>query len=73
MLFHQLGDTTSQPRIIECAEKVIQTIVETYLAPDRSFSELRELMTNDEMDPIRPFGEACREKLQLLRHIPEKP
>jgi hypothetical protein len=56
----------SPPRIFESAEKVVQTIVDTYLAPDKAFGELRELMISDQMDPLRPFSEACREEWRVL-------
>jgi hypothetical protein len=56
----------SSPQIIQSAEKVVETIVETYRAPAKAFHELHELMISDEMDPLRPFSEACREELRML-------
>jgi hypothetical protein len=36
----------SSPEVVEEAEKVIQIIVNTYLAPNKTFQDLREVMTN---------------------------
>jgi hypothetical protein len=37
-------------------------IIETYLAPSRTFADLAELI--NEMDPLRDFSEACRRELR---------
>src|ERR1700754_2294454 len=34
----------SNSTVVECAEAVAQTVVETYFAPNRTFPELRELI-----------------------------
>jgi hypothetical protein len=57
----------SPPQIIKAADKVVQVIVDTYLAPNKTFPELRDMMIKDEMDPLRPFSEACRK--ELLRFV----
>jgi hypothetical protein len=54
----------SNSTVIECAEAVAQTIVETYFAPNRTFPELRELMHSHTLDPLRAFSERCREELR---------
>jgi hypothetical protein len=56
----------SSPRIVENADRVVQTIVETYLSPNRTFRELHEMLGSDALDPLRGFSEACREELQRL-------
>ena len=56
----------SSPLIIRNAEKVVQAIVNTYGAPAKAFHELHELIISDEVDPLRPFSEACREELRVL-------
>jgi hypothetical protein len=52
----------SSDAVIEAGEKAAQLILETYLAPNRTFVDLPELIK--EMDPLRDFSEACRRELQ---------
>jgi hypothetical protein len=56
----------SSTRIVQDADKVIRTIVDTYLAPNKTFPELRDLMDSDAIDLLRDYSEACREELQRL-------
>jgi hypothetical protein len=39
-------------------------IVETYLAPNKTFRDVVEFLDNDAMNPFREFSNACREELQ---------
>ncbi len=52
----------SSDEVIEAAEKVGRLILETYLAPNRTFVDLPDLLK--EVDPLRDFSEACRRELQ---------
>ena len=54
----------SSPRVIENADKVARLIVNTYLAPNKSFRELRDMVNTDTVDALRDFSEACREEFQ---------
>jgi hypothetical protein len=56
----------SSPEVVEEAEKVIQIIVNTYLAPNKTFQDSREVMTKEDLDPLRPFSEAGRRELLRL-------
>jgi hypothetical protein len=59
--------TLSSARIVACAEKVMTTTVETYLAPNRTIPELQELIKRGTaVDPLRDFAEATREELERL-------
>jgi hypothetical protein len=53
--------------IVEAAEKVARMIVNTYLAPSKTFPELRDMVNSGAMDPLRDFSEACREEFQKLQ------
>ena len=53
----------SSPAVIEQAEAVVRTIVDTYFAPNKTFPELRKLISSHAIDPLRPFSEQCREDL----------
>jgi hypothetical protein len=59
----------SSPRIIESAEKTVESVLDTYLAPNRTFRELREIISSSTMDPLRAFSEACREELNAQESI----
>ena len=53
----------SSDSVIEAAEKVAQLTLKTYVAPNRAFADLPELLK--EVDPFRDFSEACRRELQV--------
>ena len=53
----------SSPAVIEKAEAVVRTIIDTYFAPNKTFPELRIMMSSPAMDPLRAFSELCREDL----------
>jgi hypothetical protein len=57
----------SRSDVVEEAEAVVRTIVDTYFAPNKTFLELRELMDSDAIDPLRAFSEMCRAELQALK------
>jgi hypothetical protein len=56
----------SSPRVVQNADAVARMIVNTYLAPNKSFHELRDMVNKDTVDALRDFSEACREELQTL-------
>lgn len=56
----------SSPKVVEEADKVARLIVDFYPKPNKTFSELRAMMDEGSLDPLRDFSEACREELQGL-------
>ncbi len=54
----------SSPRTVENADKVARMIVNTYLAPNKTFPELRDMVNSGAIDPLREFSEASRQELQ---------
>ena len=56
----------SSPKVVESADRVVRGIVDTYLAPNKSFQQLGELLDNDAIDPLQEFSNACREDLRYL-------
>ena len=56
----------SSPEVTEHAEQLAQLIVETYLAPNRTFREFRDLMRGDLVDPFRAFSAVCHQELRRL-------
>jgi hypothetical protein len=53
----------SSPRVVENADRVVRVIIETYLATNRSFGEVKEILDNEAMNPLLDFSNACREDL----------
>jgi hypothetical protein len=51
----------SSSRTVESAERVVSMIIDTYLAPNKTFRDLAEIKA---MDPLREFGKACRAELR---------
>jgi len=39
-------------------------IIETYLAPNKTFPDVMEILDNEAMNPLRAFSQACREELR---------
>jgi hypothetical protein len=52
---------------IESAERVARTIIDTYLEPNKTFLELREMATRGSIDLLRDFSETCRAEFESLR------
>jgi hypothetical protein len=52
--------------VVEKAETVVQLIFDTYSAPNKTFSELRDLMSSHAVNPLRAFSEECRAELRAL-------
>lgn len=57
----------SSPKVVESAERVGRQIVEAYLAPDKSFLELREMLNSGGLDLLSEFSNACRAEFESLR------
>ena len=57
---------SSKP-VIQCAEVVARKILDTYLEPDKSFVELREMAIDGTIDLLRGFSEVCRDEFEEMR------
>jgi hypothetical protein len=51
--------------VVESADQIARRIFDTYLQPDKSFLELRDMISNGQIDLLRDFSEACREEFEL--------
>jgi hypothetical protein len=50
-----------------CADKVMQSNVDTYFTPNRTLADLRELArTGKGIDPLKDFAEAARQELHAF-------
>jgi hypothetical protein len=56
----------SSPKTIERAELVARTIIDTYLEPNKTFLELREMANSGSIDLLRDFSETCRAEFESL-------
>lgn len=57
----------SSHQTLDGADKVVRVIVETYLAPNKSFRDLPAFLQDNSMDPLREFSNACREELHRAK------
>ena len=54
----------SSPQVVEQADAVVRVIIETYLAPNRTFRDVTEILDNEAMNPLQNFSNACRDELR---------
>ena len=59
---------SSKP-VVRCAEDVARKILDTYLEPDKSFVELREMAVDGTIDLLRGFSDACHDEFEDMRPI----
>jgi hypothetical protein len=50
--------------VVECAEEVARTVLDTYLEPDKNFVELREMAVGGTIDLLRAFSKACHDEFE---------
>lgn len=55
-----------RPETVAAGEKLMRLIGDTYLAPNRTFEELRDLIAaDDEIDPLKEFSVAARKEIEM--------
>ena len=59
----------SSTKTVENADKVARMIVNTYLAPNKTLPELRDMVNSGALDPLRDFSEASRAELQRFGFV----
>jgi hypothetical protein len=59
---------SSKP-VVSHAEEVTRKILDTYLEPDKSFVELREMAIDGTIDLLRDFSGACRDEFEHMRPV----
>jgi hypothetical protein len=57
----------SSAEVVNCADQIVKKIVDSYLEPNKTFPELREMANSGMIDPLGSFSEACRAEFQFLR------
>ncbi|HYL26117.1 MAG TPA: hypothetical protein VEV21_17110 [Burkholderiales bacterium] len=54
----------SSPAVIDAGDQLVRAIIETYLAPNKTFRDLSEELEKHAMNPRADFGNACHEELR---------
>jgi hypothetical protein len=57
----------SSREVADQADVIGRKIVDTYLAPDKSFVEIREMLADGSIDILNAFSDACRAEFTSLR------
>ena len=57
----------SSSQVVQRAEDVARKILDTYLEPDRSFVQLREMAIDGSIDLLRGFSDACHDEFEEMR------
>ena len=68
-LYAKLGRmrVISSDAVVEAADHIAKKILDTYLEPDKSFVELRDMAKTDSIDLLYKFSIACREEFDRSR------
>src|SRR6266404_7529504 len=62
-LVSRMRIVSSRP-VIETAVNVVKAITETYTQPNKSAEEIEAMISNNSVDILRSFSEACRDELE---------
>ncbi|PRY04014.1 hypothetical protein B0G80_7130 [Paraburkholderia sp. BL6669N2] len=57
----------SSREVADEADVIGRKIVDTYLAPDKTFIEIRELLADGSIDILGKFGDLCHAEFETLR------
>ncbi len=52
--------------MLAAAEKVAETIVESYRHPPVTFEDVYKVVRESQVDPLKEFTEACREERKIM-------
>jgi ABC-type multidrug transport system fused ATPase/permease subunit len=55
----------SSETVVNRADLLLKKIIYSYLEPNKTFPELRQMADSGLIDPLRDFSEACREEFRL--------
>jgi hypothetical protein len=59
---------SSRP-VVDRAEEIARKILDTYLEPDKSFVELREMAINGSIDLLHGFSDACHDEFEEMKRF----
>lgn len=52
--------------VVECADRIVKKIINTYLEPNKTFPELSQMAASGLIDPLREFSESARAESERL-------
>ena len=64
--FGRMRVLSSAP-VVHSADSIIRTILDTYLEPDKTFVELRDMAKNGTIDLWHDFAAACRDEFEDIQ------
>src|SRR5262249_11889216 len=56
----------SSAAVVQCADQIVRKIITTYLEPNKTVPELRQMAASGLIDPLREFSEAARAEAERL-------
>ena len=59
--------SSRRSEVADEADVIGRKIVDTYLAPDKTFIQIREMLADGSIDILGKFGDVCRAELKSLR------
>ena len=59
----------SSTPIVESANHVVRLIADSYVSPNKTLTELHQMVDSDSIDALRAFSEACRAELQKFKLV----
>jgi hypothetical protein len=57
----------SSERVVLSADNVVRKILDTYLEPDKTFVELRNMANDGTIDLLHEFSSICREEFEDIQ------
>jgi len=57
------------PESAGAGQKLMRVILDTYSAPNKTFSQLRQMVASDELDPLKEFSVAARKEIENTRRM----
>jgi hypothetical protein len=57
----------SSKEVVDSAETITRRILDTYLEPDKSFTEPREMANSGAIDLLREFSTTCRQEFEEMQ------
>jgi len=55
----------SPPKVVAEADKALRMIIDTYAQENRTFSGIRQSISQGFPDPLRTFSQACHDELKM--------
>ena len=57
----------SLERVVRSTDNIVRNILDSYLEPDTTFVELRNMASNETIDLLHEFSSICREEFEDIQ------